>query len=135
MAKQGSSPSNTRYPVWQSEYETSLFELDPKRLLAQVHAAEAAIFNRLQELAKRADDKDHKTERQAIGDALSALRALKRNKLGFPIGNRSELGSDANQHGDGFGFRNHSRSAGGDGLLLNERIAVRRIDNHGHTGH
>jgi hypothetical protein len=35
------------YPAWQREYEASLHEPDPKKLLERVHAVEAAIFNRL----------------------------------------------------------------------------------------
>jgi hypothetical protein len=59
-------------------------EPDPKRLLKRVHAAEAAIFNRLQYLAQPADSPDHKAEHRAIADALGAQRVLKRDKSGFP---------------------------------------------------
>ncbi len=84
MTQQDSSPSNLRFPTWQREYEASVNETDPKRLLKRVHAAEAAIFNRLQELAQYPDSPDHKVEQQAIADALGALLVLKRDKLGFP---------------------------------------------------
>jgi len=60
-----------------------LVEPDPKKLLERIHAAEAAIFNRLQDLA-RSDSPDHRAEQQATADALSALRVLKRDKLQFP---------------------------------------------------
>jgi hypothetical protein len=83
MAEQGSSPSLFRYP-WEREYEAALVELDPKKLLERVHTAEAAIFNRLQELAKSPDSPDQKPEREAIEDALASLRVLQRDKLGFP---------------------------------------------------
>jgi hypothetical protein len=76
-------PSSLRYP-WQREYEASLVELDPKKLLECVHKAEAAIFSRLQEMAQSSDSPDNKAERQAIGDALASLRVLQREKLGFP---------------------------------------------------
>ena len=84
MGQQGSSRSDIRYPAWQNEYQTAVLELDPRTLLERVHAAETAIFNRLQELAQNADRPEDKAERQAIADALSALRILKRDKLHFP---------------------------------------------------
>jgi hypothetical protein len=83
MAEQGSSPSSFRY-LWQREYEAALVELDPKKLLERVHTAEAAIFNRLQEIAQSSDSPDQKAERQAIEDALASLRVLKQEKLAFP---------------------------------------------------
>ena len=35
------------YPEWQPELQAALSELDREKLLEQVRAAEAAIFNRL----------------------------------------------------------------------------------------
>jgi hypothetical protein len=84
MTQQDSSPSNLRYPAWQREYEASLHEPDPKKLLERVHAVEVAIFNRLQELAQISEGTDHKAEEQAIAEALRTLRVLKRDKLQFP---------------------------------------------------
>jgi len=81
---QHSSPSNLRYPAWQREYEASLHEPDPKKLLERVHAVEAAIFNRLQDLAQTSESTDHKAEEQTIAEALRTLRVLKRDKLQFP---------------------------------------------------
>jgi hypothetical protein len=73
MTQQGSSPSNLPYPAWQREYKAALLELDPKKLLELVHAAEGAPTAQT-----------HKAERQAIQDALSNLRVLQREKLSFP---------------------------------------------------
>jgi hypothetical protein len=84
VGQQGSSPSNIRYPAWQAEYIAAFLELDPKDLLERVHTAEAAIFKRRLELVQSSDRQDHKAEQQAIEDALSALRVLKRDKLDFP---------------------------------------------------
>jgi hypothetical protein len=84
MTQQDSSPSTLRHPAWQREYEASLHEPDPKKLLERVHAVEAAIFNRLQELAQTSESTDHKAEEQAIAEALRTLRVLKRDKLQFP---------------------------------------------------
>jgi hypothetical protein len=69
------------YPEWQAEYQAALLELDPKTLFERVTAAETAIFNRLQAISHSADGR---AERQAIEDALAALRVLKRDTLGFP---------------------------------------------------
>jgi hypothetical protein len=84
MGQQGSSPNNFRYPAWENAFQIAVRENDLKRLLESIHAAEAAIFNRLQELAQDSDSPERKTERQAIADALGVLRVLKRDKLGFP---------------------------------------------------
>ena len=80
----GTSASDLPYPAWQPEYKAALLELDPKKLLERVQAAEAAIFNRLQELAQNSDSQDNNTERLVIEDALANLRVLQRDKLGFP---------------------------------------------------
>jgi len=84
MEQQGSSPSGIRYPAWQKAYQAALLELDPKELLERVHAAQTAIFTRLQELAQSPNSPDQKAERRAIEDALSGLRVMKRDKLDFP---------------------------------------------------
>jgi len=77
-----SSPSSKiLYPEWQAEYQAALLELDPKRLFERITAAETAIFNRLQAISHTSDGHD---ERQAIEDALGALRVLKRDGFGFP---------------------------------------------------
>ena len=75
MTQQDSSPSSLRYPAWQREYEASLHEPDPKKLLERVHAGEAAIFNRLQELAQTPENTDRKAEEQAnCGSAQNSTR-------------------------------------------------------------
>jgi hypothetical protein len=84
MTQQDSSPSNLRYPAWHREYEASVHEPDPNKLLERVHAVEAAIFNRLQELAQSSENTDHRAEEQSIAEALRTLRVLKRDKLQFP---------------------------------------------------
>jgi hypothetical protein len=84
MTQQDSSPSNLRYPAWQRQYEAALHEPDPKKLLERVHAVEAAIFSRLQELGPTSENTDHKAEEQAIAEAVRTLRVLKRDKLQFP---------------------------------------------------
>jgi hypothetical protein len=81
MATATSSSRNMLYPDWQNEYQAALLELDDKKLFERVQAAETAIFNRLQAIS---GELDCGAERQAIDDALSALRILKRERLGFP---------------------------------------------------
>ena len=73
--------SKILYPDWQNEYVAALFEFDGEKLLERVKAAETAIFNRLQALSQ---SPANQAERQAIDDALAALRVLKRENLGFP---------------------------------------------------
>ena len=82
--QQGTSSSDVSYPAWQPEYKAALLELDPKKLRERVQAAEEAIFNRLQELAQNSNSQENKAERQAIEDALTNIRVLQRDKLGFP---------------------------------------------------
>lgn len=69
------------YPDWQRPVQEALLELDRDKLKARVAEAEAVIFNRLQAISQ---GPDHKAERQAIEYALSSLRILKRETLGFP---------------------------------------------------
>jgi hypothetical protein len=63
------------YPEWQKDYLEALLELDPKQLSRRIAAAESAIATRLQSIA---GNTNHHAERQAIEDALSSLRVLKR---------------------------------------------------------
>ena len=43
----GPSSPKILYPEWQNEYQVALLELDRKKLLERVTAAETAIFNRI----------------------------------------------------------------------------------------
>ncbi len=81
MADASSPSPKILYPDWQNEYVAALFEFDGEKLLERVKAAETAIFNRLQAISQSPDSQ---AERQAIDDALAALRVLKRDNLGFP---------------------------------------------------
>ena len=85
MLKQQPSSSPASFPAWQREIETALKESDPKKVLEHVHAAEIAISSRLRELAENPNQAETShTEQPAIAQALETLRALKRDKLGFP---------------------------------------------------
>ena len=80
MADAKNSPSpEILYPEWQHEYQVALLELDRKKLLERVKAAETAIFNRIQAISP-----EHAAERQAIEDALANMRVIRRENLGLP---------------------------------------------------
>ena len=81
MATDDSLSPEILYPQWQNEYAAALLETNPQELSGRVEAAETAIFNRIQTISQSSD---HQAERQAIEDALTALRVLKRENLGFP---------------------------------------------------
>jgi len=84
MTKPVSSLSVTHYSLWQRTIDAALNEPDLNKLRERVHAAEVAIFNRVQELAQNPDGVSHEAERRAISDACKTLGILKRDKLGFP---------------------------------------------------
>jgi predicted DNA-binding protein (UPF0278 family) len=81
MAEPSSPYPKILYPEWQNEFQAAILELDREKLEERVMAAETAIFKRLQAIAQSSDDS---SEREAIEDALSSLRTLKRKELRFP---------------------------------------------------
>jgi hypothetical protein len=78
------STSNLRFPDWQLD-QAALLEVDPQKLRERVKAAEAAIFLRQQALAYSSDGH---AERQAIEDAMRALRFIQTEKPGYPDWNK-----------------------------------------------
>lgn len=76
------SEEGLKYPQWQCRLQEAILEFRPQELSAKVQRAEAAIFDRCQALSSDSDD--HHEEREALSDALSTLRALKRDGLAFP---------------------------------------------------
>ena len=66
---------------WYRVYTAALLEFNPVKLRTLIRDAETAIFSRIQTLS---EDPDSNHERETIADALSNLRALQRNMLGFP---------------------------------------------------
>ena len=82
MTDENTSASHTiKYPHWQREFEAVFVEGDPQTLRQRVDAAESALFLRLQALAESAGRNE---ERQAISEAMKTLRAIQREKLGYP---------------------------------------------------
>jgi hypothetical protein len=67
------STQDLKFPDWQREYQAALLEVDPQKLPERVKAAEVAIFRRQQALANSSDGR---VERQAMGDALHAIRVI-----------------------------------------------------------
>jgi hypothetical protein len=76
-----SSSPKILYPEWQGEYLDALVEFDAELLGERLQAAEGAIFKRLQAMSRSTENR---TERNAIEDALAALRVPKRDRLNFP---------------------------------------------------
>ena len=76
-----STSQNIKYPHWQREFEAALREGEPQSLRQRVDAAEAALFLRSQALAGSTEGH---AELQAISDAMRTLRAIQREKLGYP---------------------------------------------------
>jgi hypothetical protein len=76
LSKETKTDDNIRYAEWREPYQQALLELDQKKLSERIAAAETAISNRLRAID---GDSNHHAERQAIDDALSSLRVLKRN--------------------------------------------------------
>jgi hypothetical protein len=58
-----------------------ILEYDRKKLTEKVRALEALIFERFQKPMQSSDDP---SEREALNHALSTLRSIKRDRLGFP---------------------------------------------------
>lgn len=64
-------------PEWQKAYREALLEVNPQKLPARIFAAETAILMRMKALLTSSDG--HR-EREAIEDAVSALRVLQTEK-------------------------------------------------------
>ena len=85
MTNEASHPFGSSFGAWQSEVQAAVVETRNEKLLERVHAAEVAIFNRLQELAEKAGTaSSEQAEREALAAATETLRVIKRDRLGFP---------------------------------------------------
>jgi hypothetical protein len=73
--------NHLKYPEWQKPYEEALLEVDREKLKQKLLKAEAAIFQRLQQLTNSSDSH---AERQAIDDAISSIKVLKTQQLDYP---------------------------------------------------
>ena len=70
--------SELRYPSWQRPLQEAILERDREKLAERIQEVETIIFERLQTLSPHID---HRDERQALADAASLLRVLKKEKL------------------------------------------------------
>ena len=68
-------------PEWQKAYREASLEVNPQKLPARIFAAETAILMRMKALLTSSDG--HR-EREAIEDAVSALRVLQTEKPDYP---------------------------------------------------
>lgn len=75
------SDSKLKYPSWQAPLQEALLELDREKLAERIQKVETVIFERLQAISS---DTDHHDEREALADAASILRGLKKDKLSYP---------------------------------------------------
>jgi hypothetical protein len=75
------SEEELQFPEWQRPLQDLILEFDREAMLAKVRNVEALISDRLRELSASSDGR---VEHDALHDALSVLRILKRDRLGFP---------------------------------------------------
>jgi hypothetical protein len=74
------NPDHTLY-VWSQAFSEAVREKDPQKLQEKVAAAEAAIFNRLQDLTQ---GNGAEIEITALREASDTLLSLKTDVLRFP---------------------------------------------------
>ena len=79
------STKNLKFPDWQREFEAALLEVDPQKLRERLEAAEVAMVLRSQALVHGPDGH---AEQQAIRDAITKLRLIQTEKLGYPDWNK-----------------------------------------------
>ena len=82
----GAAMSDMEYPEWQKAYREALLEVDLEKLSARIFDAEMAILVRVKALKTSSDAH---WERVAIADALRGLLVLQREKLDYPIREKS----------------------------------------------
>ncbi len=75
------SDGELKYPVWQSPLRELIHELDREKLHEKINKMETLFIERLQQLPREGDGR---REEEAIKDALSTLRIIQRDRLGFP---------------------------------------------------
>jgi hypothetical protein len=75
------SESELKYPSWQSPLQEAILELDREMFADKIQEVETMMFERLQEITS---DPDHHDERQALVDAATILRGLKKARLSYP---------------------------------------------------
>ena len=82
FAMTGAVMSDIEYPEPQKACREPLFEVNAQKLPARIFAVEMALLVRMTALQTSSDG--HR-EREAIEDALKALRVLQMKKLDYPF--------------------------------------------------
>ena len=72
------SDSELKYPSWQTPLRQALLEGNPEKLVKKIREVEARISERLVAMSC---DTGHQDEREAIVDAASILRVLKKEEV------------------------------------------------------
>jgi hypothetical protein len=70
-----------KYPEWQASLQDVILEFNREKLAEKAQKVEMLMSERLQQLRERDGSCD---EQEAIRYALSVLRSIKRDKLGYP---------------------------------------------------
>jgi hypothetical protein len=83
------------YPKWQAPLQEAVLEFDREKLREKTERVETSILERLRELQHGADGH---SEKEAMKHALSTLRIIKRDKLGYPDWKSDGDGSGSVQH-------------------------------------
>jgi hypothetical protein len=72
--------SELEFPEWQASLQEAILEFDRKQSPEKIQKVETLILDRLQQLGPQSNGNDHR-ELQALNDALSLLRVIKRDQL------------------------------------------------------
>ena len=75
------SDEKLKFPEWQTPLQEVILEFDREKLPEKIQKVETLIFERLRQLNTQ---NDGRVELEALNDALSILRIIKRDKLNFP---------------------------------------------------
>jgi hypothetical protein len=70
------------FAEWEPLYQAALLETDPEKLRQRILLVEEAIYMRSQ--AIHSSNGDDKAERDAMADAMRALRVIQVEKLEYP---------------------------------------------------
>jgi hypothetical protein len=73
-----SDSEELKYPSWQVPLRKAVLEADPKKLAKRIAEVEALISERLRAIASGTG---YQEEREAIANAASILRVLKKDEL------------------------------------------------------
>jgi hypothetical protein len=75
------SDKELKFPGWQAPLQEVILESDCEKLAEKIEKVEMLLFERTQYLRQ---GNDGQAEQMAINDALSLLRTIKRDRLGWP---------------------------------------------------